>query len=715
MAYSGAGGSSSSWTKVVAGARLVASAVLQQSAKKTSVAAQRIVYHGADLSSKGRQTVSALTSSSLSPASQEIIWSTLRNAFPATIIGDNKDTYDEETNVTSRSSSHSEVNSGTGPYESQLRRKRQRQNQEKKSSENLTLEEIKEDIPNPYLFHYQPTTSSTNEKYDNTIISNKTALRQPTVSLSLSSGSSISNDNQRKGEGKINSNNALEQEDQQDDRKSTTHEVQTQSNTTTTIAVDNNETKMINISVEERLQEGRAVPSSKIGRALGFASLGAGLAWGAVGEIGSRIVGGGSGSSNVLTTDANADRLAATLCRMRGAALKMGQMLSIQDESLLPPALTRALKKVRQGADAMPKYQLVEQLRSQLGDGSNNDNVWREKFVSFDDNPFAAASIGQVHRATVIDVDTGKIKPVVVKVQYPGIAHSIESDLGNLGMLVKMSGLAPKGLFIENVIRVGRDELKIECNYVNEMANQETFQRLVNSDPVLQLNKFVVPDVFEDLTTEQVITTGFASGGTIDKVSHLNQEERNRIGRTILYLTMQELFVWRLMQTDPNWGNFLYDVGTGTTTLIDFGATREFPKSFVDGYLRIVWASANRDENTLMTQSREMNFLTGEENEIMLNAHKLSGFTVGEPFGKDEPFDFQGSRISSRLSEHTSVFLRHRLTPPPVEVYTLHRKLAGAYMLCIKLKSVINSRDILESVVANHVFEDRMPNPITGK
>lgn len=634
MVCSGSGGGgANSWMKVAAGARLVASAFVQQSTKETSVATQRIVYHGADLSSKARHTVGTFTASSSfpHPPSQEVLWSTLRQAFPSTNIGDNNNNNDNDTYSYSNDN-----NSGTGPYESQLRKKRQLQQQEKTSNASLTSEATnKEDIPNPYLFHYQPTPrtsspASTNEKLNDLLSSNIDDSR-------------ISNS----------------------DGKSTIDESQTQFTTTSTIALDNNETETINVSVgetTEHLREGRPVPSSRVGRAFGFASLGAGLAWGAVGEIGSRVVGGGSGSSNVLTTDANADRLAATLCRMRGAALKMGQMLSIQDESLLPPALTRALKQVRQGADAMPNYQLVEQLRSQLGDGSDNDNMWREKFVSFDDRPFAAASIGQVHRATVIDKDTGKNVPVVVKVQYPGVANSIESDLGNLAMLVKMSGLAPKGLFIENVIRVGRDELKVECNYINEMANQETFQTLVNSDPVLQENKFVVPDTFEDLTTLEVITTGFAPGGTIDKVSHLNQEERNRIGRTILYLTMQELFEWRLMQTDPNWGNFLYDVGTGTTTLIDFGATREFPKSFVDGYLRIVWASANRDEETLMAQSRKMNFLTGEENEIMLNAHKLSGFTVGEPFWKDEPFDFQGSRISSRMSEHTSAFLRHRLT-----------------------------------------------------
>jgi aarF domain-containing kinase len=122
---------------------------------------------------------------------------------------------------------------------------------------------------------------------------------------------------------------------------------------------------------------------------------------------------------------------------------------------------------------------------------------------------------------------------------------------------------------------------------------------------------------------------------------------------------MKELFEWRLMQTDPNWGNFLYDLGTKQTTLIDFGATREYPKSFVDGYLRIVWANANRDEDALLELYHRMGFLTGEEDEIMLEAHKQSGFTVGEPFWKDEPFDFKGSQISTRMSEHISVFLKH--------------------------------------------------------
>ena len=252
------------------------------------------------------------------------------------------------------------------------------------------------------------------------------------------------------------------------------------------------------------IQEGRAVPSTRFGRALGFASLGLGLAWGTLAEGTSRLVQGGgtttSSGHSLLLNDPNSDRLAATLCRMRGAALKMGQMLSIQDEALLPQPLMRALNKVRQGAEAMPKYQLQQQLEQQLG------LQWRDRFVRFDALPFAAASIGQVHRASIVDRTTGTIRDVVVKVQYPGVARSIESDLNNLAMLVKLTGLAPKGLFIDNVIRVGQKELQVECDYLREKKNQMRIQALVRADPVLMENRFVVPDVMEDLTTEQVIT-----------------------------------------------------------------------------------------------------------------------------------------------------------------------------------------------------------------
>jgi hypothetical protein len=296
------------------------------------------------------------------------------------------------------------------------------------------------------------------------------------------------------------------------------------------------------------LQEGRPVPATRIGRAAGFASLGVGLAAGTMFEAASRIVStitsNESKSESIVASDANADRIAKTLCRMRGAALKLGQMLSIQDETLLPASMSRALEQVRQGADAMPSNQLNAQLEKELG------KDWRSRFDFFEDLPFAAASIGQVHRAS-INVD-GIKKHVVVKVQYPGVANSIESDLRNLSMLVKMSGFAPPGLFIERVIEVGRDELKVECDYIREANNQKRLQELVHEDADLAKANFRVPSVISDHSSKGVLTTEFCPGGTIDKVAFLDQEERNRIGRNIMRLTVKELFIWRFMQTDPN-------------------------------------------------------------------------------------------------------------------------------------------------------------------
>ena len=453
----------------------------------------------------------------------------------------------------------------------------------------------------------------------------------------------------------------------------------------------------------QHLPEGSAVPSTRISRAFGFASLGAGLALGTAAEFARRTLGGSSSNNNgnlVLSNDANAQRLSDSLRRMRGAAMKLGQMLSIQDESIAPPALTNALAQVRKGAEAMPTHQLMQQLNDQWGD----QDEWKDR-IDVEERPFAAASIGQVHRGTLLTTDDQK--KVAVKVQYPGVANSIESDLSNLSMLVKASGLSPPGLFLDNVIRVGREELKVECDYRREAVNYHRFQQLISSDPGLVADRFVVPGVIEEFSTDRILVTEYVRGGTIDKVIDLDQDERNRIGKAILRLTMLELFVWRFMQTDPNWGNFLYDVRTRTTYLIDFGAARDYDEEFVRGYLNIVKANADQDEKALFDESIRMGFLTGEENSMMLEAHKMSGYCLGEPFQSYEPYNFKESRITSRISEHGAVFLKHRLTPPPEEVYTLHRKLAGAYNLCIKIGAIISCRDLLDEVIEHVELKDR--------
>ncbi|XP_038892571.1 protein ABC transporter 1, mitochondrial [Benincasa hispida] len=449
--------------------------------------------------------------------------------------------------------------------------------------------------------------------------------------------------------------------------------------------------------LKRRKPRERRVPSTPFSRAIGFAGLGAGLAWGTLQESAKRLVFGSGNSQNQpaalspFLSEKNAERLALALCRMRGAALKIGQMLSIQDESLVPAPILAALDIVRQGADVMPRSQLNQVLNVELGQD------WSSKLISFDYEPMAAASIGQVHRAV-----TKNGMKVAMKIQYPGVADSIESDIDNVKLLLDYTNLIPKGLYLDRAIKVAKDELSRECDYVLEATNQKRFR-----DLLFNSQGFYVPLVVDDLSSKKVLTTELISGVPIDKVALLDQETRNYVGRKLLELTLLELFVFRFMQTDPNWSNFLYDEATKTINLIDFGAARDYPKNFVDNYLRMVVACANGDKDGVIEMSTRLGFLTGKESEVMLDAHVQAGFVVGLPFSKPGAYDFRASNITHSITNLSATMLRHRLTPPPDEAYSLHRKLSGAFLACIKLGAAVPCRQLLFHIYNTYHFDNQ--------
>lgn len=435
------------------------------------------------------------------------------------------------------------------------------------------------------------------------------------------------------------------------------------------------------------LRESR-VPSSRFGRMWQYAGLGTSMALGAVGESLRRVTGSAASTGgSLMLSPGNIEILVAKLSKMRGAALKLGQMISIQDMKMLPPQIHDVLARVQDSADYMPASQRNKVLTSNLGDN------WRDLFESFEDVPIAAASIGQVHKAVL----KSNGQAVAVKIQYPGVAGSIDSDLNNLSVLLTASRLLPRGLFLDKTIANARTELGWECNYTREAECQERFREFLADDR----DVFTVPKVFAEASGPSVLTAELMHGVGVTKLKSLRQEQRDWIGTQILRLCLREIVEFKFMQTDPNWTNFLYNAKAQKVELLDFGASREYPDEFVGPYVNILIGASKGDRTAIRDGSIELGYLTGEESPTMLDAHIQSVLTLAEPFKADGPevYDFRDQTITDRVRSLIPVMVKERLAPPPEETYSLHRKLSGAFLLCARLGSRVPCRELFANAI----------------
>jgi aarF domain-containing kinase len=217
------------------------------------------------------------------------------------------------------------------------------------------------------------------------------------------------------------------------------------------------------------------------------------------------------------------------------------------DSNLLPQPIHDVLLRVQDSANYMPYRQMQDVMTKEFG------GKWRDMFSEFDDIPMAAASIGQVHAGRMKDG-----RHVAIKIQYPGVSDSIDSDLNNLSILLTASRLLAKGLYLDKTIAVARTELNWECDYVREAECIRTFGELLEGDP-----HYTVPKVIDEASGKNVITMDRMWGIPIGKRSkEFTQDVRDWLGTQILRLCLKELKEFKYMQTDPNWTNFFYNSKT---------------------------------------------------------------------------------------------------------------------------------------------------------
>ena len=426
----------------------------------------------------------------------------------------------------------------------------------------------------------------------------------------------------------------------------------------------------------------RAIPSSRAARLGAFGRLAGGVASGMLGEGARRLARGERPRMrDLVLTPGNVGRLADRLSHLRGAAMKLGQMISMDAGDLLPPELAAILAQLRSQAHRMPPEQLRRVLDSEWGPD------WRRRFARFNATPIAAASIGQVHRATLPDG-----RELAIKVQYPGVRESIDSDVDNVATLLRVSGVLPRELDLAPLLTEAKRQLHEEADYEREAAQMTRFGDWLDGHA-----DYVVPRPLPELTTARVLAMDFIDGIPIEALADAPQEQRDAAMRDLMALVLREMFEFGAMQTDPNFANYRFQPDTGRLVLLDFGAARDVDPATAQGYRSLLSAGLSGDRDAVREAARAAGFL----GEAAVARHRplvdrMIDIVVTE-MNRPGPFDFGDRGFVEVLREHGMEMAADRSTwhIPPVETLFVQRKVSGTALLAARLEARVDVRELV--------------------
>ncbi len=429
---------------------------------------------------------------------------------------------------------------------------------------------------------------------------------------------------------------------------------------------------------DEKVRQ-RAVPSGRMARFGHFGRLAAGLAGGMAAEGARRLANGERPKlSDVMLTPANVGRVADRLSHLRGAAMKLGQMISMDAGDFLPAELTQILERLRDNAHHMPPQQLQQVLAAQWG------KDWRTRFRRFEPRPIAAASIGQVHRATTHDG-----RELAIKIQYPGVRESVDSDVDNVATLLRVSSLLPAELDIAPLLAEAKRQLADEADYRREGQQMERFGVLLADHPGV-----VVPTLDQEFTTDRVLAMSFVEGQPIESLQSAPQEVRDAAMRTLIDLVLRELFDFGVMQTDPNFANYRIQPDTGRIALLDFGATRPVGEATVAAYGALLRAGLDRNRDGVRQAAIVAGFLSGAASTRHRTRIDAMIDTIIGELHRPGPFDFGDRRFVGGLKDDGLQVAADKAAwhIPPADILFVQRKISGTALLAARLGARVDVR-----------------------
>ena len=438
--------------------------------------------------------------------------------------------------------------------------------------------------------------------------------------------------------------------------------------------------------VDDDRRRERAVPSSRLGRLAGFGKLAGGVAGGVLSEGARRLAAGERPRMDqLLLTPGNAKRLSDQLAHLRGAAMKLGQMISMDTGDVLPPELTAILARLREQADFMPPRQLDTVLAEEWG------KDWRRNFRRFEPRPIAAASIGQVHRALTKD---GRL--LAIKVQYPGIAQSIDSDVDNVATLLRVTGLLPKGLDLDPVLVAAKEQLREEADYQRETEMMERYAALLAGD-----DRYLVPKPDRELTTRRVLAMTFEESSPIETLGELPDDERDDLFAHLIELVARELFEWRLMQTDPNFANYRVKRETGQLVLLDFGAARYISEEISKRYRTLLRAGLREDREGVLDAAMTAGFINDAAVARHPDAIRRAVDIVVTQMARQERLDFGDRSFVPQIREEVMPIAQDKESwhIPPPETLFVQRKVSGTALLGARIGAKVDVRGIVGDIL----------------